>query len=118
VRGLRCGKAAGLRWCDVDLDGKAALISQQLQQYDGRLAVCPPKTAHSTRVIALDRTTVAALAEHRDRQQAEAAAWSRAFLAVDARQSGRPGEQLCLRRTFHFAGISLPPQGADGQRGD
>jgi hypothetical protein len=25
----------------VDLDGKTAVISQQLQQYDGRLAVCP-----------------------------------------------------------------------------
>jgi len=38
------------------------VISQQLQQYDGRLAVCPPKTAHSTRVIALDHTTAVALA--------------------------------------------------------
>jgi integrase len=59
----------------VDLDGKTAVISQQLQQYDGRLAVCAPETPHSTRVIALDRTTVAALAEHRDRQRAEAAAY-------------------------------------------
>jgi len=57
LRGLRRGEAAGLRWCDVDLDGKTAVISQQLQQYDGRLAVCPPKTPHSVRVIALDRTT-------------------------------------------------------------
>jgi len=75
LRGLRRGEAAGLRWCDVDLDGKTAVISQQLQQYDGRLALCAPKTPHSTRVIALDRTTVAALAEHRDRQRAEAAAY-------------------------------------------
>jgi integrase len=44
LRGLRRGEAAGLRWCDVDLDGKTAVISQQLQQYDGHLAVCPPKT--------------------------------------------------------------------------
>jgi len=44
LRGLRRGEAAGLRWCDVDLDGKAAVISQQLQQYDGKLAVCRPKT--------------------------------------------------------------------------
>lgn len=46
-----------------------------MQQYDGRLAVCPPKTEHSTRVIALDHTTVAALAAHRERQLAEAAAY-------------------------------------------
>jgi len=68
LRGLRRGEAAGLRWCDLDLVGKTAVISQQLRQYDGRLAVCPPKTPHSFRVIALDRTTVAALREHRDRQ--------------------------------------------------
>ena len=48
LRGLRRGEAAGLRWCDVDLDGKSAVISRQLQQYDGRLAICPPKTPHST----------------------------------------------------------------------
>lgn len=28
LRGLRRGEAAGLRWCDVDLDGKTAVISQ------------------------------------------------------------------------------------------
>ena len=75
LRGLRRGEAAGLRWCDIDLDGKTAVISQQLQQYDGRLAVCPPKTPHSTRVIALDHTTIAALRAHRGRQQAEVAAY-------------------------------------------
>jgi hypothetical protein len=47
---------------DLDLDGKTAVICQQLQQYDGRLAICPPKTSHSTRVIALYHTTAAALA--------------------------------------------------------
>ncbi len=36
LRGLRRGEAAGLRWCDVDLDSKTAVISQQLQQYDER----------------------------------------------------------------------------------
>ena len=71
LRGLRRGEAAGLRWCDVDLDGKVAVISQQLQQYDGRLVVCPPKTPRSVRVIALDHTTAAALRAHRDRQRAE-----------------------------------------------
>ncbi|MFI0351059.1 tyrosine-type recombinase/integrase [Actinomadura sp. 9N407] len=35
------------------------------------LAACPPKTASSSRVIALDRTTVRALRDHRERQQRE-----------------------------------------------
>jgi integrase len=56
LRGLRRGEAAGLRWQDVDLDGKTATISQQLQQHGGRLVVCPPKTPDSVRVIALDHT--------------------------------------------------------------
>jgi integrase len=68
LRGLRRGEAAGLRWCDVDLDEGTALICRQLQPRDGRLTVCPPKTAHSTRTIALDRTTIAALRAHRSRQ--------------------------------------------------
>ena len=28
-----------------------AVISQQLQQYDGHMVTCPPKTSHSARVI-------------------------------------------------------------------
>jgi integrase len=71
LRGLRRGEAAGLRWCDVDLDDGVAVISQQLQQYDGHMVTCPPKTSHSARVIALDHTTVAALRAHRARQHAE-----------------------------------------------
>jgi integrase len=43
LRGLRRGEAAGLRWSDVDLDGATVIITCQLQQYDGRLVLCPPK---------------------------------------------------------------------------
>ncbi|MEU8798591.1 site-specific integrase [Spirillospora sp. NPDC048819] len=75
LRGLRRGEAAGLRWVDVDLEHGTATICQQLQRRNGRLTACPPKTAHSARVIALDRTTIAALRAHRDRQRAEAAAY-------------------------------------------
>jgi integrase len=74
LRGLRRGEAAGLRWCDLDLDGGAAVISQQLQQYNGLVVSCRPKTRHSARVIALDRTTITALRQHRARQEAERAA--------------------------------------------
>ena len=107
-------EAAGLRWCDVDLDGKAAVISQQLQQYDGRLAVCPPKTAHSTRVIAMDHTTVAALAAHRDRQQAEAAVYGSGYRAsgfVFTNLNGDPMAPDRLTRMFRklAAQAGLPP---------
>jgi integrase len=74
LRGLRRGEAAGLRWCDIDLDAATAIISSQLQQYDGRLVLCPPKTACSERAVALDRTTVAVLRAHQAAQDAEHAA--------------------------------------------
>jgi hypothetical protein len=47
--------------------GDVMAPQKQLQQYDGRLATCPPKTPHSTRAIALDHATVAALRAQRDR---------------------------------------------------
>ena len=90
------------------------MISQQLQQYDGHLAICPPKTPHSARVIALDRTTVAALAEHRDRQRAEAAACGPGYSAsgyVFTCLNGDPMAPDRLTRTFKklAALAGLPP---------
>jgi integrase len=114
LRGLRRGEAAGLRWCDMDLDGNTAVISQQLQQYDGRLAVCPPKTPHSVRVVALDRTTVAALRAHRDRRNAEAAAFGPGYHASGYVFTGLNGDPMApdrLTRTFKAlsAEAGLPP---------
>jgi integrase len=114
LRGLRRGEAAGLRWCDVDLDGKTAVISQQLQQYGGHLTVCPPKTAHSMRVIAVDRTTVAALRAHRDRQRAEAAVFGPGYRAsgyVFTNLNGDPMAPDRLMRMFKAltAEAGLPP---------
>ena len=114
LRGLRRGEAAGMRWCDIDPDGKTATIAQQLQQYDGHLTISPPKTAHSTRVIALDHTTVAALAAHRDRQRAEAAAFGPGYRAsgfVFTNLNGDPVAPDRLTRIFKTlaAQARLPP---------
>ena len=83
LRWLRRGEAAGLRWRDIDLDGATAIIACQLQQYDGRLVLCPPKTARSERAVALDRTTVAVVRAHKAAQEAE-----RATLGKDYHDSG------------------------------
>ena len=114
LRGLRRGEAAGLRWCDVDLNGKIAVISQQLQQYDGHLVVCPPKTPHSVRVIALDRTTAAALRAHRQRQIAEQAGYGSGYRVsgyVFTNLNGDPMAPDPLTRAFKklAAGAGLPP---------
>jgi integrase len=71
LRGLRRGEAAGLRWSDLDLDAGKLTVSGQLQQVGGRLATAPPKSDAGWRVIALDKTTIAALREHRARQLAD-----------------------------------------------
>jgi integrase len=114
LRGLRRGEACGLRWCDIDLETGTAIISWQLQQYDGHVALCPPKTAHSERIIALDRTTVAALRAHRSRQLAERASAGEDYLDsgyVFTRPNGDPMAPDWLSRYFRQLNDAsgLPP---------
>lgn len=114
LRGLRRGEAAGLRWCDVDLDGGVATINQQLQQYDGRMVVGPPKTARSARTIALDRTTVAALRRHRQRQALERLEVGESYQDSGYVFTGLHGDPLApdrLTRTFYqlTVKIGMPP---------
>src|SRR4051794_32935272 len=103
LRGLRRGEAAGLRWCDVDLDEGVAVICQQVQQYDGYLVVCPPRTARSARVIALDGTTVAALRAHCDRQRYERSRHGEGYCDSGYVFTGHNGDPMSpdrLTRTF------------------
>jgi integrase len=74
LRGLRRGEAAGLRWCDLDLERRTMFICWQVQRIGGQIVQSPTKTPSSRRTVALDRTTVTALLRHRAAQQAEAAA--------------------------------------------
>jgi len=71
LRGLRRGEAAGLRWADVDLDARVIVIGQQRIAYGHTVAVGPPKTASSRRVIALDKVTARLLRTHLRQQRAE-----------------------------------------------
>jgi len=114
LRGLRRGEACGLRWCDIDLGAGTAIISWQLQQYDGHVTLCPPKTAQSERIIALDRTTVAALRAHRARQLAECSAAGEDYLDsgyVFTRPNGDPMAPDWLSRYFRQLNDAsgLPP---------
>src|SRR5260370_8302496 len=70
LRGLRRGEAAGLRWVDLDLDAGTLTVTGQLQQLGGRLVAGAPKSDAGRRVIALGKTTIAALREHRLRPPA------------------------------------------------
>jgi integrase len=114
LRGLRRGEAAGLRWCDIDLDAGVATISQQLQQYDGHMVVGPPKTPRSERTIALDRTTVAALRRHRQLQALERIDGGPSYQDSGFVFTGLRGDPMApdrLTRTFRRLTVEtgLPP---------
>jgi len=121
LRGLRRGEAAGLAWSDLDLDAGTLSVSGQLQQLGGRLATAPPKSDAGRRVIALDRTTIAALREHKARQEAERDAtggrWSETGY-VFATLAGEPVGPDRLTRLFRklVTASGLPPVTLHGLR--
>ena len=70
--GLRQGEALGLRWVDVDLDGRTLTVGAALQRIPGRgLVLVEPKTKTSRRKVPLPPVCVAALREHCVRQLQE-----------------------------------------------
>jgi integrase len=114
LRGLRRGEAAGLRWVDVDLNRRLVMIVQQRVAFGRTVAVGPPKTTASRRTIALDRTTVRILREHRRRQQSEQAAAGTAWQDsgyVFTTPVGAPLHPDYVTRRFHrlVELAALPP---------
>jgi integrase len=69
--GLRQGEALGLRWEDVDLDGRRLIVANALQRVNGQLTLVPPKTRRSRRTIELPDTAATALRAHKLRQLEE-----------------------------------------------
>jgi integrase len=64
--GLRRGEAAGLRWCDIDLEQGLVTISRQIRQYGRRIEIGKPKSEASNRIIGLDGATIALLRQYRE----------------------------------------------------
>jgi integrase len=71
LRGLRRGELAGLRWADLDLNHRQLVILRARTTAGYQVFEGPPKSAASTRTIALDRHTVAVLRQHAHRQRQE-----------------------------------------------
>lgn len=63
--GMRRGELCGLRWENIDLDKGEVYIKEQLQEIDGELKVCPPKTQSSRRRITLLEYTIPILREYK-----------------------------------------------------
>ena len=71
--GLRQGELFGLRWDGVDLDGNLPKLSvrRALKAIPGELGFGAPKNKASRRSVRLNKTSTAALREHRLRQKEE-----------------------------------------------
>ena len=77
--GMRRGELLGLRWRDVDFEGRRVSIRQQWTRQGSGLAFGPPKSEKSKRTIDLDADTLAILRERRERQLFERRAWGNAY---------------------------------------
>jgi integrase len=68
---MQSAEMLGLRWGDVDLDGRSLQVKSSLKRLDGNLVMKEVKTEHSRRHIGLTEAAVAALRAHRRRQHEE-----------------------------------------------
>ena len=62
--GMRRGEVLGLQGVDVDLAHAEPPVRRTVVVVDGRIAIGPPKSSSSRRLVALDTTTTAVLADH------------------------------------------------------
>lgn len=92
--GLRQGEALGLRWSDLDVDGRSVTVRQALQRVPGAgLTFVPPKSRAGRRTIALPDQLASALRAHRSAQLAERIAAGEAWTDSDllfCQATGRP----------------------------
>lgn len=70
--GMRPGEALALTWGDLDMEARKVRIHRTLSRVPGEeAAFTSPKTSGSSRVVALPRSTIQTLKEHRKRQVAD-----------------------------------------------
>lgn len=108
ITGMRRGEVLGLAWDHVDLSrGRLSVVRNLTVVRYEHVEFSEPKTAKGRRSIALDGTTVAALKEHRKRQQEEqlaaGALWQNSGL-VFCRENGAPLHPQTLTRSFQLLG--------------
>jgi integrase len=110
--GMRRGELLGLRWHDVDFERGILSVRQTVGALRGKPDVKPPKTRSSIRDVPVPVDVMAALREHRRRQNEQRLAlgpvWEDNDL-VFAAANGRPIYPDNLKRDFerlvHLAGV-------------
>ena len=114
LTGVRRGEGLGLRWADVDLDGRRAAIRQTVIPLRTGIAFSEPKTDKGRRSIALDDDTVVVLRRHRRAQLEDRLAVGVGYHDLDlvfARPDGSPLNPEWISRTFTRLArqLGLPP---------
>ncbi|MEM4993023.1 site-specific integrase [Priestia sp. SB1] len=110
--GMRRGEILGLRWKDVDLEGKRISVNQSLTYVKGRFQFSDLKNSYSFRMIAIDDFLVKQLKKHRTKQNehrlAKPAEYN--FDLVCSRADGRPLLLSTLRAHFqkHIDKANVP----------
>jgi integrase len=90
----RRGEALGLRWRDVDLEGKYVSLVQTVQKVAGQVVIGETKTAASSRMVALDGATVDLLKAVRKAQAQQRLSVGPAWRDNDLVFAGPLGEPL------------------------
>lgn len=110
--GMRRGEILGLRWKDVDLDGKRISVNQSLTYVKGRFQFSDLKNSYSFRMIAIDDFLVKQLKKHKTKQNekrlSQPAQYD--FDLVCSRANGRPLLLSTLRAHFkkHIDAAHVP----------
>ena len=101
--GLRRGEILGLRWDDIDLDGRTIRVRRALQRVDGSLRLVETKTRRSRRPVPMPALALPALGRRKATQTADRLAagesWQRTGL-VFTTGLGTPVEPRNVNRWF------------------
>jgi integrase len=110
--GLRRGEVLGLRWCDIDFDGRTLRVNQSVQRLltnaesgpKSALRATETKTDGSRRTIALPGSVVRALRLHRAKQAQQrlqaGLGWNASHDLIFTNQTGGPLEPKVLARDY------------------
>jgi integrase len=113
--GMRQAEILGLRWQDVDIDGRKLRVRQTLQRIGKEIVIKEPKTERSRRTLALTPSLVTALVAHRDRQEFERKSagkdWQETGLVFTS-TVGTPLDARNLTREYkrHLLAAELPKE--------
>jgi integrase len=94
LTGCRRGEALGLRWRDVDLAARRAVIRHQIGKVAGQVIEIESTKSDSGRSIALDPGLIARLEAHRVRQDTNRALLGRGYVDRDLVFANEDGSAL------------------------